>query len=88
MRDELLFSSSPYALQVKFPKDAASARANVCNLRKFESLPCFGGGVVNPYLQHREAALKFNSALSGALLRLEFCLNATVNSRANPDFGG
>src|SRR4029077_9276737 len=49
------------------------------HLRKFESLPSFGGGVVNFYLQHREAALKFNSALSGPLLRLEFCLKAAVN---------
>ena len=63
------------------PRVFALTRAlpDVCYLRKFQSLPCFGRGVVNLYLQHWEAALKFNSALSCTFLRLEFSLNATIH---------
>ena len=48
-------------------------------LRDFNSLPRFGSGVVNPNLEHREAAFQLNGSFLRAFFRLKFSLDATVH---------
>jgi hypothetical protein len=69
-------------LATRRPTRKSEPRLNArqcAELRHFDCLSRFGRGVVNPYLEHWEAAFQFNSSLFRAFPRLEFSFDPTVH---------